>query len=72
MYVMYFEVTFSVVDHFFPKQENAWFFPDEVDMGRAGSGLGLGLGLGLELVSKAVFRAFIFRNIPSHNTGTTR
>lgn len=51
----FYELTFRVVDHFFPKKSPEFF---ETKLAWVGSGSGLGLGSGVELVCKVVLRAF--------------
>ena len=58
-------MTFSVVNHFFLNHKTD--VRDNVDMGRVGGGVGVSVRIG---VLSSVLG--IFRNMPYHNTGTTR
>ena len=65
-------MTFSVFNQFSKQKEKRRLFSKFIWVGaESGLGLGLSLGLVLELVSKVVLWG-IFRNIPSHDAGTTR
>ena len=62
-------MAFSVVDQLFPKKRKERFFPDKVDMGRGGGVVGVRVRVRIGVLSSVLG---IFRNVPSHNTGTTR